>query len=236
MNGDVTPAEDLRDQYDRALDEYRFQVDLNWRRSEYFFVLNVGVLIAAATMFSSDDVPRALVGVLFLIGVLLAVLSVLANEAQHTYYRAARAVKLELESRMQLDDLALATTPGMGSGFRRVGRVRTFLKIMLIAIALVDLGGAAFAIGDAAATSESNPEPTRTVLVHLQLDNKRAWSALVVSRDEEPVGTRRLKTVSAPVLLDLRPGEYLLSLGGNSLCQRRIEVDNRPLQLLAIRC
>lgn len=68
-----SPDETVSRQYDRALEEYRFQVDLNWRRSEYFFVLNVGVLIASATMFSSGDVPRELVTALFVVGALLAV-------------------------------------------------------------------------------------------------------------------------------------------------------------------
>ena len=157
MNG-AAPPEELRRQYDRALDEYRFQVDLNWRRFEYFFVLNVGVLIAAATIFSSDDVPRALVALLFLIGALLALLSILANESQHSYYRSARTLKQELETELNLKEVALATTPGMGSRFGRIGRVRTFLKIMLIAIALVDLAGAAFAV-DAAKAIPNPPGP-----------------------------------------------------------------------------
>lgn len=38
---------ELERQYDLAVAEYRFQVDLNWRRSEYFFVLNIGILVAA---------------------------------------------------------------------------------------------------------------------------------------------------------------------------------------------
>lgn len=232
---DPPPMEELRRQYDRALDEYRFQVDLNWRRSEYFFVLNVGVLIAAATMFSGD-VPRVLVAVMFLIGVLLAVLSVLANEAQHSYYRSARALKLELEQRMQLGDLALATTPGMGSSFGRLGRVRTFLKIMLIAIALVDLGGAAFAAADAVGGSEPDPESARTLVLEVERPQSGSWSALAVSQNGEPAVSRRLKSVSPTVLLQLPPGEYLVSLAGRTLCEKRVEVSRRPLQRVALGC
>ncbi len=114
---------DLGRQYDRAVDEYRFQVNLNWRRSEYFFVLNVGVLIAAATMFSSKDVPRVLVAVLFFVGALLAALSFLANDVQHRYYQSARERKRAIEDALELKDLALATTPGMGSPLARLGKV-----------------------------------------------------------------------------------------------------------------
>lgn len=230
------PDPGLLRQYDRALDEYRFQVDLNWRRSEYFFVLNVGVLIAAATMFSSEDVPRALVAVLFLIGALLALLSSLANEAQHSYYRAARALKSKLEKQLGLEDLALATTPGMGSSFKRLGRVRTFLKIMLVAIAIVDLGGAAFAIEDATADPKSRPPSPRTVLIHLESAKARSWNALVVSRGEKVVESRRLPPQAGRLLLEVPPGHYLVSLAGRSLCQRTIEVDRNSLQLATLAC
>jgi len=64
-------APDLAEQYRLAIEEYRFQVDLNWRRSEYFFVLNIGVLIAASTLSASELLPRALVGMVFGLGALL---------------------------------------------------------------------------------------------------------------------------------------------------------------------
>lgn len=81
---DTTRRELLR-QYEAALAEYRFQVSLNWRRSEYFFVLNVGVLIAASTMLASDRVPRLLVACVFAAGLLLAFMSLFANATQHGY-------------------------------------------------------------------------------------------------------------------------------------------------------
>jgi hypothetical protein len=225
------PPEDLRRQYDRALDEYRFQVDLNWRRSEYFFVLNVGVLIAAATMFSSESVPRALVAVLFLIGALLAGLSILANGTQHTYYQAARSLKAEIEQKMKLKDLALTTTPGQGSSFSRFGRVGTFLRIMLIAIALVDLGGATFAAADA--THPSKPRPV-TAVVNLPGEEPKRWTVIVLSRDGEAVASAQVQ--SASTTLKIPPGKYLVSLGGRSICQKEIEVYPTPLQIFALRC
>ena len=232
---DPTGSEQLQRQYDRALAEYRFQVDLNWRRSEYFFVLNVGVLIAAATMFSSDQVPQALAGALFLIGALLAILSVFANEAQHGYYRAARDLKSDLEARLELDSLALATTPGMGSRYVRLGRVGTFLKIMLIAIALVDVGGAVFAVDDVV-TAGDERVLARTVLLHLESARHGKGSALVVSQEGEAIDARHLPARGGSVLLELPPGKYLISVGQRSLCQQKIEVGSAPLQLLSLPC
>ena len=232
---DPTWSEELHRQYDRALAEYRFQVELNWRRSQYFFVLNVGVLVAAATMFSSEDVPRPLVAVLFAIGALLALLSILANGAQHNYYRAARDLKQRLEQRMALDDLSIVTTPGMGSPLEQVGRVRTFLKIMLIAIALADVVGAAYAIDDARHdTAEESP---RAVVVDLKAgDALGAGRVLAVSQDGDLMEVRRLKHLSERLLLKVPPGTYLLSLGGSAICRRIIEVGQAPLQVLSMNC
>jgi hypothetical protein len=108
------PEPELREQYRLAVEEYRFQVGLNWRRSEYFFVLNVGVLVAGATLLASDKAPRALVGLVFMLGALLASLSFLANDTQSGYYHAARDLKKRLEERLDLGGGALATTPGHG--------------------------------------------------------------------------------------------------------------------------
>jgi hypothetical protein len=133
----------LEAQYDRAVTEYRFQVDLNWKRSEYFFVLNVAVLVAAVTLLASDRVPRSLNAAVFGAGALLAAMSMLANHVEHGYYRSARDVKRRIEDELGLGDLAISTTSGMGSGVKRLGRVRTFLAVMLTALVVID----AFGIG-----------------------------------------------------------------------------------------
>lgn len=198
-------------------------------------MLNVGVLVAASTLFASEDIPRPLVAVLFVIGAVFAVLAALANKVQHSYYHAARDLKTKLEKRMALEDLAIATTPGMGSPIDRIGAVRSFLKIMLIAIALVDLGGAGFAIADTVKATEADRQPPRSVLIHLPA-KQQVWSVLVVSRDGAPVESRDLKRATGPLLLELRPGKYLVSLGGRTLCQRWITVGRAPLQMISLRC
>lgn len=70
---------------------------------------------------TSSSVPRGIIALVFLVGALLAVLSILANRTQHGYYRAAREVKGRLEGELRLGDRALTTTPGMGSPLNRVG-------------------------------------------------------------------------------------------------------------------
>jgi len=228
--------EGLVRQYDRAVEEYRFQVDLNWRRSEYFFVLNVGVLIASATMFSSGDVPRELVAVLFFVGALLAGLSFLANDVQHGYYKSARNRKTDLEKRLELGDLALATTPGMGSGLRRLGRVGTFLKIMLVAIALADLVGAGFAIDKAIGASTSKPART-SLVINLEPSSPREdFSAVVVSQGRKTITSRRFPQNETSLMVSLLPGQYRIFIAGTSLCHKDLRVGDDPLQLATIRC
>lgn len=228
--------ETLREQYSRAVDEYRFQVELNWRRSEYFFVLNVGVLIAAATMFASDKVPSQLVAVLFLVGALLAALSFLANNVQHGYYASARDIKQGLEIKLELGDAALRTTPGQGSPIARLGRVGTFLKIMLVALGLADLFGAGFAID---ASFQSSPPALSKQRVAVQVADQKqdgAWSAMVVSQAGEAVAVRRLRPDDGEPLLALAAGDYRVSVAGSSICRRELSVNTDPLQRVALHC
>jgi len=231
------PSEEtLARQYDRALEEYRFQVDLNWRRSEYFFVLNVGVLIASATMFSSEDVPRVLVAALFLVGVLLAGLSFLANDVQHRYYRSARKRKRELEERLDLEDLALVTTPGMGSGIERLGRVGTFLKIMLIAIAAADLLGAGFAIAAEIEGATTRP-PAALIRLEPSRGESSAEGVVMVSQDGKPIDSQRLGSQRRMAAFSLDPGLYLVSaLGSRLSCKAEVRVTEKPLQMLPVPC
>lgn len=68
------------EQYKLLVEEYRFQVELNWKRSQYFLVLNVAVLVAAVGLLTgSSPRPKILVGAVFVLGGLLAILSLLGQ-------------------------------------------------------------------------------------------------------------------------------------------------------------
>ena len=43
----LPPRAELLDLYKVALDEYRFQVNLNWSRTQYYLTLNVGIISIA---------------------------------------------------------------------------------------------------------------------------------------------------------------------------------------------
>ncbi|HEX8689800.1 MAG TPA: hypothetical protein VF729_06115 [Solirubrobacterales bacterium] len=234
MSGDKG---ELREQYHLAVEEYRFQVDLNWRRSEYFFVLNIGVLVAASTLLTSEDLPKALVALVFGLGALLAVLSLLANNSQHGYYQAARQLKEDLESELELGEHALRTTPGMGSKVQRLGRVRTFLGTMLVAIAFVDLTGAGLAVFRAIDTDDVN-DPSSMVVIRATGPGfqHEPGLTLVVSRDGEVIATRAANTGRGIGPFELDPGRYRVSALGRAVCTEGIEVSEAPLQLATVRC
>lgn len=224
------PKDELQRQYDLAVAEYRFQVDLNWRRSEYFFVLNLGLLVAAATLLASHKVPRLLVAAVFLVGLLLAVLSILANETQTSYYHSARDLKKQIEDKLGIGEFALATTPGMGSGIGRLGKVGTFLRIMLAAIALTDLIGA----GLIAHRQWFESSPHRVVVVLSRTrDPERT---VVVAQRGQVVAAREPSASGAYRSVKLEPGQYELWAASQHECRKPLLVSSAPVQLAGPPC
>jgi hypothetical protein len=137
--------EELLQLYKIAVDEYRFQVQLNWQRSQYYLILNAALVAAGGSLLGvQGDRARPLAAVLFWMGLLTVVLSLLASTTQHSYYRAARAVLKRFEERLGLDDLAIQTTPAMGSKHYRIGTVRNFQRSMLVMLGLIDFAGLAY--------------------------------------------------------------------------------------------
>ncbi len=153
------PESLLWEQYRVVIDEYRFQVDLNWKRSQYYFVLNAAILAASLGLFASSvAVPRMVIAIPFLFGLAITLLAIAANRTQKGYYYAIRDKKRLLELRLGLGELAIQTTHGMGNrSFRRIGRVTTFQVAVLSVLAVADLAGiaAAFTVERSTASSGS---------------------------------------------------------------------------------
>lgn len=165
-------------------------------------------------------------------------MSFLANDVQHRYYQSARDRKRELEKKLELGEVALATTPGMGSGIERLGRVGTFLKVMLIAIAAADLVGAGFAVADAF-DDLGSPGPQSIVLIHVKppAQGRAREVALVISRNGQPIRSRALGPQRQILRLALDPGDYLASAISTTFsCTTPIRVRDEPVQLFKLRC
>jgi len=174
-----------------------------------------------------------LVGLIFVLGALLASLSLLANNTQHGYYKSARGLKEKLEDRLQLGELALQTTPGMGSKIERLGRVGTFLRTMLVAIALVDITGAGIS---AHAAFGSDPGPPDLVKVVMRVSGTEGKFTAAVSQAGNVIAARTIAPREQMKPLSLEPGRYRVSILSRSICSEEMKVTTAPLQLARIAC
>lgn len=131
--------------YKIAIDEYHFQVQLNWQRSQYYFILNAAIIGAGISLIGiQGDRARPLACVLFGTGLLAVILAILVTVTQHNYYRATRESLKLLERRLAVGELAIQTTPKLGSRRRRIATVTTFNYAMLSTLGFFDIAGVAF--------------------------------------------------------------------------------------------
>jgi hypothetical protein len=97
MDGDAVsiPAADI---YKTAVEQYRFQAQFNWSRTQFLLSFNAAVLVAA-TVVASTSGHGALV---FALGAVAALLTVAVLRTQHDYYRAALNHLRLIEETLQL--------------------------------------------------------------------------------------------------------------------------------------
>lgn len=128
--------------YGIAVDEYRFQVNLNWLRTQYYLVFNVGIVALATTLvrFITGGL-QLFVATLYIVGFVCCLLCLAATRSQEEYYHAARDHIAVVEKRLGLTDLRLGTTPGMTGLVRRFGKVKTFNRVLLWLIAVLNIVG-----------------------------------------------------------------------------------------------
>ena len=151
---------DLQKQYELVLQEYRFQVQLNWDRAKHFLIFNTAILAAAVALYKSGLTPVAKLGIAALMS-LSAVNAFMGRHAVaegHRFYREIRDLKTKLESELGLGDFAIASTPGMKRGRGEApegtpksgrGRLRTInfrLQALLVVIGFFSLMGTAYAL------------------------------------------------------------------------------------------
>lgn len=135
VNGDGVPPADI---YKVAVDEYRFQAQHNWSRTQYLLAFNAGILTAGAAVASQGGRGAAPV---FLLGVVAAVLSGVALKTQHDYYRAARDHMRRVEAALHVPtDQQMDTTSTMGNR-RRIVSVNGVVYLLLAAIAAANVVG-----------------------------------------------------------------------------------------------
>lgn len=135
-NGDGSlPPSDL---YRMAVEEYRFQVQHNWSRTQYFLAFNAGILSAASAVSSRPGRGAIFI---FALGAVASVLSALAVHTQHDYYRAARNRMSRVEESLGVPaDHRFDTTATLGKRPRRAS-VNQVVYMLLAASALANVVG-----------------------------------------------------------------------------------------------
>ena len=172
--------------YRVAIDEYRFEVKLNWDRMQYYAVVNSGIIAVGTSLLRDASSPAVILlsAMMFLVGLIMSVIGIVATHKGREYYQATVLKKTIYEQLLGLNNLV----PGMGhpnatlavgttGGQQEVVRIlagqvsTTFLKRLirnrivsyfiwlLILLAFVDSAGIVYAVWR---VSELNHKPVQT--------------------------------------------------------------------------
>ena len=135
--GTRTPEPHEVDNYRLLVEEYRFQVQLNWSRTQYLLLASVTLLAAAVGLdgtLGTDSLGRV---ALFLLPAVVALLGVFLVGRQHEYYRSARDQVVSEAKRLGV--VPLQTTAGLqGERSTRV-KVTDVLRLVLLLLAVAAL-------------------------------------------------------------------------------------------------
>lgn len=138
---------ELLELYGRALEDYRFQVQLNWGRSQYFLVLNVTIVGISTGILQLANGPYApLVAVLYFVGFLFCVFSVVALAAQQRYYESAREQKTRFEEDLGLGRHKITPAQRRRGKIARLFTFKGFVNLMFFVLGAANLGCAAFVL------------------------------------------------------------------------------------------
>jgi hypothetical protein len=145
--------EELTDLYKIAVEEYRFQVTLNWDRAKYLLGFNTAVITVGTGLVKlGEPDARLLVAGIFVVGLVSALLSAAAAYLQHGYYQTTRDHMTSLAARLKLDDAAVTTTPGARGARRtvlsRLGKVQNVLYTLLLVCSLVNVLGLGYVLSN----------------------------------------------------------------------------------------
>lgn len=111
---DRTVRPDLQKQYELVLQEYRFQVQLNWDRAKHYLVFNTAIFGAAVALYNdAQHWAYAGVGALLFLAAFNSYVGTRALRLGHEFYQNIRATKALLERELGIEAFAILSTPGM---------------------------------------------------------------------------------------------------------------------------
>lgn len=133
-DGSPTPGEI----YKIAVEEYRFQAQFNWSRTQYLLVFNAGILAVAIGLTSQ---PLLVGSLAFVLGLVASVMTILVVRVQHSYYRAARDHMKRIEAEVQIPmTQRLDTTSTLGGRQRKVS-LNQLVYLLLGVLAAANVWG-----------------------------------------------------------------------------------------------
>jgi hypothetical protein len=132
---------ELLELYKIAIAEYRFQVELNSKREQYYLATNVAILTVGTGLLRLEgEQGLFLTACVFLAGIGAALVSIMGMRTQKGYYRATADRMALLGTRLGLGELAMKATPRFSTQ-RRWIRMTTSTTALLGGIAVIDCFG-----------------------------------------------------------------------------------------------
>jgi hypothetical protein len=152
----------LRELYKSAIEEYRFQVQLNWSRTQYLLAFNAAILAVGTGLLKLDSRAGDLfTAAVFAVGVFTSVSSLFVTAAQHEYYRMARNRVRRIGAELGHGEFALDTTTGMTGGRRPwFGRVTNIIYVLFGILGALNLSGATYSSYQSVSKEPSPPAQT----------------------------------------------------------------------------
>lgn len=124
--------------YKVAVEEYRFQAQFNWSRTQYLLAFSAAIL-AAGVGVAGQGRGAALV---FALGAVSSLMSFQVTRVQHGYYRNARDHVRRLERRLDLgEDVRLDTTATLGERPKPKVNVTGVINLLFAALAVAHIVG-----------------------------------------------------------------------------------------------
>lgn len=120
----MTETSDPR--YQQILEEYRFQVDLNWRRTSYFITLTLTLFSATSALLDFAKITVAIAATLYLSGAFVAFIGRQTLVKGHQYYRTIAYQKSQLE--LTQGQATIATTQGQQEAQSFTGNEREWTQ------------------------------------------------------------------------------------------------------------
>lgn len=129
------------------VDDYRFQVQLNTQRFQWYTALDVALITVGTGLLrlSGPGDGRFLTSLVFLTGVALAAFAGIATQRQVGYQHAARDQAKKIADKLGISDMAIASTPGWRGGANSWwNKARTVNQGLLAVLGAVNAAGVGY--------------------------------------------------------------------------------------------